>query len=137
MTTPVLRIARPVTDLARAHAMYARGLGLTLLARFEDHEGFDGVILGLPGAAYHFEFTHCRQHEVVPTPTVEDLVVLYLPDADEWQHACTRMEAAGFASVASFNPWWDRQGRIFADPDGYRIVLVHAAWAPQTQGDPP
>jgi catechol 2,3-dioxygenase-like lactoylglutathione lyase family enzyme len=137
MTVPVMRIARPVTDLARAQAMYAQGLGLALLARFDDHEGFDGAILGLPGAAYHFEFTCCRRHAVVPAPTVEDLLVLYLPDSAEWQRACARMEEAGFAPVASFNPWWDRQGRTFADPDGYRIVLDHAAWTPQTQGDDP
>jgi hypothetical protein len=29
-----------------------------LRGRFEDHAGFDGVMLGEPGAPYHFEFTH-------------------------------------------------------------------------------
>ena len=38
------------------------------------------------------------------------------------------MIAAGFTPVPSFNPYWDRLGRTFADRDGYRVVLQRAAW---------
>jgi hypothetical protein len=38
------------------------------------------------------------------------------------------MENAGFKSVASFNPYWDTNGRTYVDHDGYRIVLQHADW---------
>ena len=126
---PQLRIARPVGDLALARRMYTEGMGLQVLASFEDHEGFDGVMLGAPGAGYHFEFTCCRHHPVRPTPTEEDLVVIYLPSATEWREACERMQAAGFEPVASFNPYWDQRGRSFRDRDGYRTVLQNAAWA--------
>lgn len=134
---PPLRIARPVTDLQRTRAMYCRGLGLRVLASFEDHAGFDGVMLGLPGAAWHFEFTHCRAQAVAPTPTVEDLIVLYLPDAAEWQRTGENLLGAGFAAVASFNPWWERGGRTYADADGYRTVLCNAAWRPLGEGAAP
>jgi catechol 2,3-dioxygenase-like lactoylglutathione lyase family enzyme len=127
----VLRIARPVTDLQRAEAMYANGLGLRVLSRFEDHDGFDGVMLGAPGAAYHFEFTRHRGVPVLPAPTPEDLAVLYLPDEGEWREACARMRNAGFREVASFNPYWDRHGRTFEDADGYRTVLWNGSWAPR------
>ena len=90
MTTQ-LRIARPVTSLERSAVMYARGLGLRELGRFEDHQGFDGVMLGLPELPYHFELTRCRTHPVAPAPTAEDLVVLYLPDPPEWQRRCASM----------------------------------------------
>ncbi len=123
-----LRIARPVTDLARAKAMYAEGLGLEVLGSFEGHDGFDGVMLGEPGAGHHFEFTFCHRHPVRPNPTPEDLVVFYLPDAASWEAACARMAAAGFREVRSFNPYWDAKGRTFEDPDGYRTVLQNAAW---------
>ena len=128
MAAPQLRIARPVSDLARAERMYAQGLGLQRLGGFADHQGFDGVMLGLPGAGYHFEFTACRGHPVPPASTVEDLAVFYLPDAAQWEQRCQAMLAAGFRAVASFNPYWDARGRTFADGDGYRVVLQNAGW---------
>lgn len=123
-----LRIARPVSDVGRATRMYTTGLDLRVLGSFEDHEGFDGVMLGREGVPHHFEFTHCRSHAVSPSPTQEDLVVMYIPDPVEWQAACARMEAVGFVVVASFNPYWDVRGRTFEDPDGYRVVLQNADW---------
>ncbi len=125
-----LRIARPVRDLATTQAMYCQGLGLQVLGRFENHAGFDGVMLGTAGQDHHFEFTHCHSHVVLPAPTTEDLVVFYIPALSEWQAACARMTAAGFQHVASFNPYWDLHGHTYQDPDGYRVVLQNADWSP-------
>jgi len=127
--TPHLRIARPVSNLQRTSAMYRQGLGLQVVGGFADHEGFDGVMLGLAGAGYHFEFTYCRTHPVAPAPTAEDLAVFYLPSQTDWQDACARMLAAGFKQVTSFNPYWESRGRTFEDHDGYRIVLQNAEWS--------
>jgi hypothetical protein len=55
-------------------------------------------------------------------------VVFYLPDTGEWQAAVERMRTAGFAPVVAFNPYWDRDGLTFEDPDGYRVVLQRATW---------
>jgi catechol 2,3-dioxygenase-like lactoylglutathione lyase family enzyme len=125
---PHLRIARPVRDLGRTAGMYCRGLGLAVVGRFEDHEGFDGVMLAFPGSGYHFEFTTCRTHPVMPSPTPDDLAVFYVPGEVEWSAACARMLEAGFRPVSAFNPYWDARGRTFEDPDGYRVVLQQAAW---------
>ncbi|MGH8766450.1 MAG: VOC family protein [Burkholderiales bacterium] len=126
--TPHLRIARPVSDLARSAAMYCRGLGLTMLASFKDHDGFDGAMLGDPASRYHFEFTRRHAYPVAPTPTTEDLVVLYIPQASAWQASCVDMVAAGFRQVASFNPYWESRGCTYEDHDGYRTVLQRAEW---------
>lgn len=128
MAMPHLRIARPVADLARTRALYRGVPGLRELDSFSDHDGFDGVMFGFPGAGWHFEFTQCRAHPLRPTPTAEDLVVFYIASASEWQDACSRLLAVGFRAASSFNPYWDAQGRTFADPDGYRIVLQLGAW---------
>lgn len=125
---PHLRVARPVRDLARTRAMWMKGLGLHELGAFADHDGFDGVMLGKPGAGWHLEFTVCRAHPVAPAPTAEDLVVLYVPGASAWERACTDALAAGFRAVAAFNPYWDARGRTFEDADGYRVVLQNAPW---------
>lgn len=125
---PHLRVARPVRDLGRSAEMYRTGLGLSIIGGFEDHDGFDGVMLGVPGAGWHVELTVCRFHPVEPAPTPEDLVVLYLPEEGEWEAACARMERAGFRRVPSFNPYWETSGRTFEDRDGYRFVLQRAGW---------
>lgn len=108
--------------------MYVHGLGLQELGRFEDHDGFDGVMLGIPGGGYHFEFTACRAHPVTPSPTAEDLLVFYVDELADWQRLCASMLEAGFSEVSSFNPYWAKQGRTFEDADGYRVVLQRASW---------
>lgn len=123
-----LRIARPVSDLQRSAALYREGLGLSELGSFAGHDGFDGVMLGSHGGAWHVEFTVCHTHPVTPAPTPEDLLVFYVPDDREWTAACRRMLAAGFQEVAAFNPYWAQRGRTFQDHDGYRVVLEQADW---------
>ena len=123
-----MRVARPTDQLDAVVRFYSQGLGLVVLDSFQDHDGFDGVMLGRPGAAYHLEFTHKRGHSVGRAPTPDNLLVFYLPDRQSWQETVDRMQAAGYEPVASFNPYWNQVGRTFVDPDGYRIVLQHASW---------
>ena len=63
---------------------------------------------------------------------LEEANAQYAPSyaEDEWTAAVDRMEAAGYQSGPSLNPYWDRHGRTFEDPDGYRVVLQNAAWPP-------
>lgn len=124
-----LRVARPTDRFDDVVRFYVVGLGLEVLGSFDDHDGFDGVMLGTPGAPYHLEFTHQRGHAVGGAPTKDNLLVFYLPDKEDWQAAVDRMVAAGYAPVPSLNPYWDRSGQTFEDPDGYRVVLQNAAWS--------
>jgi catechol 2,3-dioxygenase-like lactoylglutathione lyase family enzyme len=128
MPTPILRVARPTDDIDALLPFYRDGLGLAVLYRFEDHDGFDGVMLGHERAPWHLEFTRAAGHRAGRAPTADNLLVLYLPDPAEWQAAVHCMAAAGFRPVASFNPYWDRQGVTFEDPDGYRLVFQRAGW---------
>ena len=128
MNVPTLRVARASDDLERLLRFYRDGLGLAVLYRFEDHDGFDGIMLGHEGAPYHFEFTKKHGHPGKGMPTEDDLLVFYLPDAEVWRTAIQRMRDAGFVPVPSFNPFWDRDGMTFEDPDGYRIVLQNSSW---------
>ncbi|MDQ2772091.1 MAG: VOC family protein [Bacteroidota bacterium] len=128
MTFPTLRVARPTDNLPALRRFYCDGLGLMQLFAFNDHDGFCGLMLGHPQAPYHLEFTHQPGHLVGRAPTADNLLVFYLPDAGEWQAAVQRLEAAGFAPVPAYNPYWDELGRTYEDPDGYRVVLQRAAW---------
>jgi catechol 2,3-dioxygenase-like lactoylglutathione lyase family enzyme len=44
----MVRVARPTDRLDEVVKFYTDGLGLQILDRFEHHEGFDGVMVGLP-----------------------------------------------------------------------------------------
>jgi catechol 2,3-dioxygenase-like lactoylglutathione lyase family enzyme len=125
-----LRLARPSDALEQVVAFYRDGLGFEVLARFEDHDGFDGVILGHPGQPFHLEFTHQRGYSVGRAPTQDHLLVFYLPDPEVWQEVVDRMIQAGHSPVPSENPYWDRSGQTFEDPDGYRVVLQRGSWPP-------
>jgi catechol 2,3-dioxygenase-like lactoylglutathione lyase family enzyme len=128
MGTFKLRVARPARNLEQVVRFYREGLGFTVLGGFEDHAGFDGVMLGHPGAPYHLEFTVERGHEAPRSPSEDTLLVFYIPDREQWDAAVRRMEAAGYPAVRSRNPYWDMRGKTFEDPDGYRVVLQQAEW---------
>jgi len=125
---PHLRVARPTDNLEQVVKMYLEGLGFEILGSFTDHAGFDGVMLGIPGEGYHLEFTHHSGHQVGRAPTEDNLLVFYLPDRGEWMARSEQMLRAGFTDVRSFNPYWEKQGRTFEDPDGYRVVIQNADW---------
>lgn len=126
------RVARPTDRLKEVEAFYTKGLGFKVIGQFQDHDGFDGVMLGHDGAPYHLEFTSKHGHPSGKSPSQEHLLVFYLPDATEWQAVVERVESLGMSPVKSFNPYWDRNGRTYEDPDGYRIVLQNADWPTET-----
>ena len=110
MSVPIsgaqLRIARPTDNIDALRNFYCNGVGFDVVWEFQDHEGFDGLMLGLESMGYHLEFTRKQGHEAGRAPT---------------------------ESVQAFNPYWDVRGRTFEDPDGYRVVFQNAAWANKGQ----
>lgn len=135
MNTPHLRIARPVTSLTQSETLYCTGLGLEVTGRFDEHNGFSGIMLSYPQAAWHLEFTLCHRHPITPAPGSEDLLVLYYPDPTCWRQRCEKMRLAGFHAINSYNPYWDHHGQTFIDNDGYRTVIQQSQW-PVTPSEP-
>ena len=123
-----IRVARPTDHLADVVRFYRDGLGFDELGRFEGHDGFDGVMLGHRGQSYHLEFTRKHSHGAGRAPSLDNLLIFYLPNATAWADAVARMQVHGYKPVPSFNPYWDRHGKTYEDPDGYRVVLQNAAW---------
>jgi hypothetical protein len=123
-----LRVARPTNDLLSVLRFYRDGLGFDTLSEFKDHDGFDGVMLGHDGVDYHLEFTLKKGHDAGKAPTQENLLVFYFPEKSSWSVAVRRMIVNGYEPVPAFNPYWDRQGITFEDPDGYRVVFFNGSW---------
>jgi catechol 2,3-dioxygenase-like lactoylglutathione lyase family enzyme len=123
-----LRVARPTGDTDAVVEFYRDGLGFKVLGEYENRDGFAGVMLGHAGAGYHLEFTRKHGHEAGRAPAEGDSLVFYVTDKEEWEKAVRRMEALGYHAVEPFNPYWAKAAKAFADPDGYRVVLLNAAW---------
>ena len=119
-----VRIARQTGRLETVVAFYRDGLGLPEIDRFTAHDGYDGVMLDLPGTGAHLEFT-ATAHSEPPDPHVEQLLVLYLGDRGTVDAVVAR---CGASPVDSANPYWDRVGVTVSDPDGFRVVLVAGTW---------
>ena len=124
----ILRVARPSDRFDEVVRFYTEGLNLSVIGSFQNHEGFDGIMLGVPAASYHLEFTRKHGHRAGRAPTEDNLLVFYLPDKRAWQAAVDRMTASGYKTVPSYNPYWDQNGCTYEDPDGYRVVLQNSAW---------
>ena len=126
-----IRIARPSLDLQAAQQFYVDGLGLSVLyrasARGEPGE-HDLLMVGWPTAGWHLELTDDPANPLPPSPTVDDLLVIYLggpvPDT-----LIERLIETGGRRVPAHNPYWDRFGVTIEDPDGYRLVLCERSWS--------
>ncbi|WP_308194715.1 GNAT family N-acetyltransferase [Pseudonocardia kujensis] len=120
-----VRVARPTDRLDEVVAFYRDGLGLPELGRFAGHAGYRGVLLGLPGAGHHLEFTHHDDGSPGPAPTRDNLLVLYLGDRAAVDRVAAGLAGRGHHPVTAENPYWTALGAVTVeDPDGWRVVLV-------------
>ncbi|MEV6432698.1 VOC family protein [Nocardia sp. NPDC051463] len=120
-----VRIARPTDRLAAVVQFYVEGLGLRELYRFQNHAGYDGVMLGLPGAGYHLEFTTHVDGSPGDAPSAENLLVLYFSGESQRDDVAQRLGDFGVEPVLAENPYWAEHGGLtFPDPDGWRVVLM-------------
>jgi catechol 2,3-dioxygenase-like lactoylglutathione lyase family enzyme len=122
-----VRVARPTRDLERACAFYRDAVGLPVLSSFAGHEGYSGVIFGVPDATNQLELVF--HMDVEPSPTPEDQLVLYLGSGVAVADRAALIEAAGHEPRVPPNPYWKREGAsAFVDPDGYWLILSPDRW---------
>lgn len=127
MSLPIaqVRFARPTDRLSEVEQFYAEHLGLPVIYRFANHAGYDGVMLGLPGADQHLEFTSHVGGSPCPATTLDNLLVLYFHSEDQMYDVVERLGAHGHEPVDPENPYWRDMGALtFEDPDKWRVVLV-------------
>lgn len=123
-----VRFARPTARYDAVLAFYRDVLGLPVLARWrgdEGHAGYDGVVFGLPGTPVHMEITQHGDPPRVPEPHPENQLVLYLHGPEAVATAVGRLTEHGHEPVPAANPYWPERGAVvFADPDGWMVVLA-------------
>ncbi|MEV5569592.1 VOC family protein [Spirillospora sp. NPDC052269] len=120
-----VRFARPTARYDEVLAFYRDDLELPVLAAWRGHDGYDGVVFGLPGTPVQMEITQHGTPPVIPEPHPENQLVLYLRGPEARDAAVERLTACGHRAVAPANPYWERHGAaVFADPDGWMVVLA-------------
>lgn len=120
-----VRIARPTDQFDALVAFYRDALGLPELGGFQNHDGYTGMMLGLPGEGTHLEITTHTTHHAGRAPNRDSLLVLYIDDNDAIAALVKRMASHGHTPVPPENPYWALGGVTFEDPDGYGLVLMN------------
>src|SRR4051812_29786140 len=117
------RIAHPVRDQAASVGFYRDLLHLPPGGGFTGHDGYDGAFFGLPGGD-ELELT-ARSAGPDPSPD-DDLLVFYVRTDAELRAVAGALRSSGVPTVPAANPYWDRWGETFLDPDGNRVVIAVA-----------
>jgi catechol 2,3-dioxygenase-like lactoylglutathione lyase family enzyme len=118
-----VRIARPTDQFDAIVKFYRDGLGMPELANFKGHDGYNGIMLGVPDRSTHLEFTEHQQGSPCPAPSLDNLLVLYITDISAYDRLNRHMQQMGYAAVEPENPYWLERSFTYEDPDGWRVVI--------------
>jgi ubiquinone/menaquinone biosynthesis C-methylase UbiE len=122
-----IRMIRPTHQLNQLLSFYCDGLGFEIKGSFQNHDGYDGVLVGLPDERYHFEIIQHENAVPCPAPSKDNKFVFYIPNLEDRNKIVKRLGKLGYDPVEPENRYWNQNGIEFEDPDGWRIVLYHSS----------
>ncbi|EJL62262.1 VOC family protein [Flavobacterium sp. CF136] len=117
-----LRVARHTNNLEKIEDFYVNILGFERLGGFQNHNNYDGVFIGKTGLDWHFEFTQSEtkaDHKF----DEDDIIVLYPDTIRKYNMLLESLLENDIPGITAINPYWNENGQMFQDPDGYRIVI--------------
>lgn len=117
-----LRVARHTDDLKRIEDFYVNILGFEQLGEFQNHNNYNGIFIGKSGLDWHFEFTQSN-NKAKHTFDEDDVIVLYPKSILDYNNLINKLEHHNISTIAATNPFWNENGKMIQDPDGYRIVI--------------
>jgi hypothetical protein len=118
------RIVKPTTRWNDVVAFYMEGLGLQRLGEFTAHQGYDGVMLGLPGLGHHMEIVQRDGGAPNPNPNPDNLLVFYVEDPAAITTVVNRLGLMGYHVGRAINPWWGANDAVtIYDPDGWGVIF--------------
>ena len=116
------RFARHTNDLEQIKSFYIAILGFELLGTFENHNGYDGVFIGKSNENWHLEFTKTK--EVISFDFKEDDILVFYPASKtEFDLLVHKLQSHEIEFIKVKNPYWNENGKMILDPDGYRILI--------------
>lgn len=116
------RFARHTNSLEHLKHFYIDILGFELLGGFENHNNYDGIFIGKPNLDWHLEFT--KSNEIVTFNFgKEDYLVFYPETIEELENIKSKLIENDYTFISSKNPYWNENGIIVKDPDGFSIII--------------
>ncbi|WP_339886706.1 VOC family protein [uncultured Flavobacterium sp.] len=117
-----LRVARHTNDLDKIKTFYTTVLGFEVLGSFENHDSYDGLFLGKPNLDWHLEFT--KSDEIIEFNYNEDDILVFYPETkDKFDSLIQNIQKQNITFIKAKNPYWNENGKMILDPDGYQIVI--------------
>nr|WP_315239157.1 VOC family protein [uncultured Flavobacterium sp.] len=118
----ILRVARHTNNLNKIENFYVKILGFEKLGGFQKHNNYDGIFIGKPALDWHFEFTQ-SQTKANHIFDEDDIIVLYPDTITKYNSLLENLLKNNIKKITAMNPYWNENGQMFLDPDGYRIVI--------------
>ena len=116
------RFARHTNNLEQLKSFYTSILGLEVLGSFENHDSYDGIFLGKANENWHLEFTQSK--EIVSFNFGEEDCLVFYPNTKvAFELILQNLKENAIEIIEAKNPYWNENGKLFLDPDGYRIVI--------------
>ncbi|MCH2223386.1 MAG: VOC family protein [Crocinitomicaceae bacterium] len=118
------RYARHTNQLKAIKQFYVDVIGLEILGGFENHDGYDGVFLGVKGENWHLEFT-ISEDRCKHSFDEDDLVAFYPETEEAYTALSKRIEKHNIQKIKAKNPYWNQNGIVITDPDGFIVVVCN------------
>lgn len=119
------RFARHTNNLENIKSFYINVLSFELLGEFKNHAGYNGIFIGKPNLDWHLEFT-VSDDEIIHSFNEDDILVFYPETAEDYKLNIENIQKQNICFINAKNPYWDENGKMILDPDGYRIVISNS-----------
>lgn len=116
------RYARHTQKIESLIYFYTSVLNFEVLGEFKNHDGYDGVFLGIKGENWHLEFT---QSDEKPTSNFDedDALVFYPTTQKAYDEILENLKKFEVPLLEAKNPYWHDKGVCFEDCDHYKIIV--------------
>lgn len=116
------RYARHTQKIESLIYFYTSVLNFEILGKFENHDSYDGVFLGIKGENWHLEFTQ-NQEKPQSHFDEDDALVFYPKTQESYDEILENLKKFEVPLLESKNPYWRNKGVCFEDCDHYKIIV--------------
>lgn len=116
------RCARHTQKIESLIYFYTSVLNFEILGKFENHDGYDGVFLGIKGENWHLEFTQNTKKPLSKFDE-DDALVFYPKTQESYDGILENLKKFEVPILQPKNPYWRDKGICFEDCDYYKIII--------------